>query len=109
VQLRSRRPVLIDGGGLDGLPYAIETAPAIDRILRDVYGIDLFNPPADARFGGRVPPESGRANWEAFSLARWQEIRRTYHVTEVVAPPDWHLELPAVATSAGVRLYAIPE
>jgi hypothetical protein len=109
VQLRSRRAVLIDGGGLDGLPYAIETAPAMDRILRDVYGIDLFDPPADARLGGRVPPGSGRASWESFSLARWQEIRRVYQVTDIVAPSDWQLELPSVAVTHGVRLYVIPD
>ena len=41
-QLRTRRPVVIDGGGLDGLAYAVAGAPETERILRDVYGIDFF-------------------------------------------------------------------
>src|SRR4029434_5159858 len=28
IQIRTRRPVLINGGGLDGLPYALESGPA---------------------------------------------------------------------------------
>src|SRR6185436_11550308 len=44
IQLRTRRPVLIDGGGLDGLPYALEPSALSARILRDVYDIDYFNP-----------------------------------------------------------------
>ena len=40
VQLRTRRPVLLDGGSLDTLPYAPEGGPAMDRILRDVYWSD---------------------------------------------------------------------
>ena len=35
VQLRTRRPVLIDGLTLDSLPYAIESGPTVDGILQD--------------------------------------------------------------------------
>jgi hypothetical protein len=109
VQLRSRRPVLIDGGGLDALPYALEAAPAMDRILREVYGIDLFHPPLEARGGGRVPPAANRAAWERYSLDRWREIRRRYHVTQVLSNADWRLDLPPAALSSGLKLNEIPE
>lgn len=109
VQLRSRRPVLIDGGGLDALPYSLEAAPAMDRILRDVYGIDLFHPPLEARGGGRVPPAANRAAWEHYSLDQWREIRRRYHVTQVLSNADWRLDLPPVALSLGLKLNEIPE
>ena len=109
IQLRTRRPVLIDGGGLDGLPYALEAAALSARILRDVYGIDYFNPPADARQGGRIPNQSGRAAWEKFTLQMWRAVRATYGVTEVVVPGDWKLDLPETASGSNVRLYAIPE
>jgi len=109
IQLRTRRPVLIDGGGLDGLPYALEAAALSARILRDVYGIDYFNPPPDARQGGRIPNQSGRAAWEKFTLQMWRAVRATYGVTEVVVPGDWKLDLPETASGSNVRLYAIPE
>ncbi len=109
VQLRSRRPVLIDGGGLDALPYALEAAPAMDRILREVYAIDLFHPPREARGGGRVPPAVNRAAWERYSLDQWREIRRRYQVTQVLSSADWRLDLPPLALSPWLKLNAIPE
>jgi hypothetical protein len=110
VQLRSRRPVLIDGGGLDALPYSLEAAPAMDQVLRDVYGIDLFHPPPQARGGGRVPPAANRLVWERYSLDQWREIRRRYHVTQVLSNADWRLQgLPPVALSQRLKLNEIPE
>jgi hypothetical protein len=108
VQLRTRRPVLLDGGTLDTLPYAIEAGPAMDRILRDVYGIDLFNPPPEARNSGAVPPEANRQFWSAFSRVRWQEIGREYGVKQVLTPSRWKLDLPLVASSDEFDLYEIP-
>ena len=109
IQLRTRRPVLIDGGGLDGLPYALEASAIAERILRDVYGIDYYTPPADARQGGRIPNQSARATWEGFTLQKWRAVRGAYGVTEVVVPGDWRLDLPEIASGSNVRLYAIPE
>jgi hypothetical protein len=109
IQLRTRRPVLIDGGGLDGLVYAPESTPAVDRVLRDVYGIDVRHPPDEARHGGRVPVNANRAVWEAYTPERWQEIARTYGITQVMTHAHWQLELPLVARSPGLALYAIPK
>jgi hypothetical protein len=108
VQLRTRRPILIDGGTLDTLPYTLSAAPAMDRILRDVYGVDLFNPPAEARYTGRVPVETNRRAWEGFTLDRWREIRRNWNVTHVLANGHWNLQLPRVARSPELGLYLIP-
>ena len=52
IQFRTRRPVLLDGGGLDALPYAPESGPEMQRVLLDVYGIDLLNPPPEAQYAG---------------------------------------------------------
>jgi hypothetical protein len=109
VQLRARRPVLIDAGALDTMMYAPASAPALDRVLRDVYGLDLFNPPAEARYGGRVPTRINRAVWEAYSLDRWRGIRRAFGVTDVITPGDWRLDLPSKVRGADWQLYVIPE
>jgi hypothetical protein len=108
IQARSRRPVLLDGGTLDTLPYALEQGPAMDRILKDVYGVDLFHPPPAARGGGRVPHEFSRRVWEAWSLDRWRQIGRIYGVSQVIAPADWKISLPRVEASSGLVLYTIP-
>jgi hypothetical protein len=109
IQLRTRRPVLIDGGGLDALPYSLEAAPEMERILREVYGIDLFHPPREARGGGRVPQSANRQVWERYSLEQWREIRRRYHVTQVLSNADWRLDLPPLALSRWLKLNEIPE
>lgn len=109
VQLRTRRPLLLDGSTLDVLPYSLEAAPTVARILRDVYGIDFFSPPPEARFGGRIPPAASRAAWEAHTAARWRELRHIYRITQVIAWSDWRIDLPLVAESRGLRLYRVPE
>jgi hypothetical protein len=109
VQLRTRRPVIIDGGGLDGLPYAVAGAPEMVRILRDIYGIDFFHPPDEARGIGMIPSSFNRRIWEAYSTDRWKEIRRAYNVTQVMTYNDWTLQLPIVAQNAHNLLYEIPE
>ncbi len=67
IQLRTRRPVLLNGGGLDGLPYAIDSGPEVERILRDVYDIDFFNPPEEARHTGIMPNRYNQEAWERFT------------------------------------------
>jgi hypothetical protein len=109
VQLRTRRPVLLDGGGLDGLVYAPASAPAVARMLREVYGVDVFDPPDEARHGGRVPVVASRAAWERYSMDRWQMIRRDFGVTAVLTPGDWRLNLPPGAERGNLRYYIIPE
>lgn len=109
VQLRTRRPVLLDGGGLDGLPYALETGPAMERILRDVYAIDLFHPPEEARGRGTIPNAANRATWEKYSRERWRQIRHAYNVTQVLTDAHWALDLPVAARSGFYVLYEIPD
>ena len=108
VQLYTRRPVLLDGA-LDTLPYASESGPAMQRILLDVYGADLLNPPEEARKKGVLPRAFHRGLWEQYSRARWQQIRRTYDVHVIVTPGDWLLDLPVAAEGSGFRLYRIPD
>jgi hypothetical protein len=107
VQLRTRRPVLLDGGTLDTLPYALESGPTTERILHDVYGVDLFQPPEEARYIGSVPRNANRAVWEARSREEWQRIGHEYGVSQVLTPGGWKLDLPIIAQS-GYKLYMVP-
>lgn len=109
MQLRTRRPMLVDTGALDTIPYTPGSGPALYRILRDIYGIDLFNPPENLRGAGRLTEKVHRREWERYTPAKWRDIRRTYHVTQVLTPADWQLDLPIVAGDRRYLLYAIPE
>jgi hypothetical protein len=109
IQLRTRRPVVLDGGGLDGLPYALAGGPEMARILKDIYDIDFFNPPPEAHGIGMLPSSYNRRIWESYGRDRWQAIRRAYNVTQVMTYNDWTLSLPIVAQNAHYLLYEIPE
>ena len=109
IQLKTRRPVLLDGGGLDGVMYSLEAGPEMKRILREVYGVDLLNPPEEARGAGRIPPLATQKVWEAYSTEKWRELGRAFHVTQVLTYPDWTLSLPLAAQSRRYLLYQIPE
>ena len=109
IQLRTRRPVLLDTGALDTVMYSLETGGSMQRILREVYGLDLFNPPPDAVGAGRIPPLSHRATWESFPVEKWRAIRRDFGVTQVLAYGDWTLQLPVASQSRRLLLYDIPD
>jgi len=109
IQLRTRRPVLVDSGALDTVMYSLETGAAMQRILSEVYGLDLFNPPPDAVGSGRIPPLAHQKTWEGYSPDDWRRIRRTFGVTQVLAYADWSLQLPLASQSRRLLLYDIPE
>jgi len=110
IQLKTRRPVLLDGGGIDGIVYAIDGAPAMDRIVRDVYGIDMFHPSAEEHTGVEaISFAVNQRNWQAYSREKWMQIRRAFDVTQVMTPATWQLNLPLVAADDELRLYDIPE
>jgi hypothetical protein len=108
IQLRTRRPVLADSGALDTVMYSLETGAAMQRILSEVYGLDLFHPPPDAIGAGRIPPLAHQKTWESYSEEQWRRIRERFGVTQVLAYADWSLQLPVAAQSRRLLLYDIP-
>jgi hypothetical protein len=109
VQLYTRRPVLLDGGALDFLTYAPAGAPAVERILRDVYGIDFFNPPDEARRTAAIPHRFNKPVWERYPRVKWQEIGQTFGVSQVLTRADWSLDLPIATENRFWKLYRIGE
>ena len=109
VQVRTRRPVLLDGGGLDSLPYAPAAAPQMARILLKVYDVDLLYPPPLARRRASIPIEHTREVWERRTREEWKAIRREFGVRHVLALRDWDLDLPAGVGNVELLIYEIPE
>ncbi len=109
-QLRTRRPVLLDPEYLDMLPYTPQVGPELDHILTGVYGINLFEPPAELKEkrNGTLPKNAGRAIWEGRSDMDWRQIRREFGVSQVISPAEWRLHLPVEAKSKTLTLYGIP-
>ena len=109
MQLRVRRPMLIDTGALDTIPYTPGSGDQLYRILLDIYGIDLFHPPPEQRWAGRLLENVHRPRWEEYTADDWRRIRSTYHVTQVLTTAAFQLQLPIVAGDRRFLLYAIPE
>jgi hypothetical protein len=109
MQLRTRRPMLIDTGALDTIPYTPGSGPVLERVLRDIYAVDLFDPPPEVRGEGRLLERTHKRAWEAYQGEKWREIRARYRVTQVLTPADWQLDLPIVAGDRRYLLYELPE
>jgi len=107
VQLRTRRPVLLDTGTLLWLPYLLEAGPAVESILSEVYDIDYFNPP-DGRKSGGLHPHWGKEKWLHRTRKDWFELKERFDIMDVLVHDDWILDLPTVTTGQGYVLYTIP-
>lgn len=109
IQLRTRRPVLLDATGLDMLPYAWTAAPEVARILAGVYDIDYFHPPPDSRRMAMIGLAHNRAVWESRTREEWRTVAREFGVRDVLVHRDWDLDLPAGAANKDLLVCRIPD
>ncbi|GEM_PF-3062558 len=107
MQLKTRRPVVLDYD-ITILGYAPESGPDLERTLKIVYGIDLFNPPKGTYTYASLDRNLYRGTWETRSLEEWIDIKSTLGVTQVVTYADWELKLPEMTRNKWYRAYAIP-
>jgi hypothetical protein len=109
IQFQSRRGELLYRAALNQIAYVPASAPAVNEILREVYGDDLLEPRPDdwIRCGGLMP-ESARRLWAERTPEEWLALARRFGFTDVVAYPDWTLNLPRVAQNRRYAAYHIP-
>jgi len=108
-QLRSRCPVLLEVSSLNQLPYVPESGPEMNRILRGVYGEDLFAGPRGGQRRPGLAPEAARELWESRDVAAWQRLGQEFGIGQVMAYRGWQLQLPVVAKNRQFTLYRIPD
>lgn len=92
VQMYTRRPVLLVH--FLAISYVPEAGPMVDDILKEVYGIDLFNPSKKAKELRDIPVEEVKVLWESRTLEQWHAIRGKYAVTDILTYANWNLQLP---------------
>jgi hypothetical protein len=109
LQLKIRRGVLLDLCQINMIPYIAQSAPAIEKILNRVYGSSFLDSP-DMHSKGLLYGlySSTRMTWEKRMLVEWEDIRREFSVSDVLAPSEWKLSLPKVTTTDKWTLYHIP-
>lgn len=93
MQLYVARPVY-PGLMFVGLPYVPEAGPPMDAPLKEIFGVDLFNPPEESRRERDLPIGDVRVLWEARTLEEWQKIKARYNLTDIFTYGDWKLQLP---------------
>ncbi len=109
IQQATRRPTL-GTPGLSGLPYSIEGAPNVETIMKDIYGMDFFNPPADVQHTGEFPTSPAvQQLWESRTEQQWLALAQRFDFTQILTPPGWHLALPVIAHTGDWVLYALPK
>lgn len=108
VQLRTRRPVLLDRS-LAAFPSILGSSNQVSDVMKAVFDVDPLNPPPEALHTAAIPAAFNKQVWEQFPVERWQDIRRLFDVRHVLTHADWSLALPVEAQSGELRLYLIPD
>ena len=109
IQIRTRRPVLLDMDSLDMARYVKEVGPGMNEILKKIYGFgDFFIPVSDDDYDKSI--ENTKVIWKNRTLNEWRKIREEFSVTDIIVPGDWELNLPEVMQSPTkeYKLYHIP-
>lgn len=110
VQLRTRRPVLLNGEAMNQITYVPASGPAMNNIVKRIYGDDILTPrpPSWQNWGGLMQ-HSGYPLWQSRDPATWAELAREFGFTNVLAGREWNLQLPVVARSEKLILYGLPK
>jgi hypothetical protein len=105
IQLCTRRPVLLETGAMDFIPYVPEAGPEVVRILRVLYARDYFHP-SDR---GLLDAEQISRVWSGRSVDQWRVVAHELGVRDVLVNTGWSLHLPVVARSDEYILYRVPD
>lgn len=107
-QLTTRRPILLNPDKIDILIYTPVMGPQVDMILKEIYGVELSNPPRSAAQMDGYPMKLNKAVWEKRTIEQWRDIRKKFNVTEIWTFSNWNLQLPVRAKKDTYVLYEIP-
>jgi hypothetical protein len=107
VQARTRCPVLLYGESLDMAIYALASAPEMKKILQDIYGVSLFDPPKSVIHKGGLTRCIDKKLWEKRSLEEWLALKNKYHFTHVLTYANYILNLKCTAKNKHYALYEI--
>ena len=110
MQLKTRRPLLVNTGALDQLSYVPASGPEMNRALTAIYGVDLFDPPEAIRIArpGALLETTGKDLWESRNQQQWIDLGETFGTTQILTFSGWTLGLPLEAENDKYRLYRIP-
>jgi hypothetical protein len=112
-QVWAKKPTLIYAATLNGwIVYLPDEMPKIQEMLKDVYGLELFNKKDgcylfDPTHTCEENRNFAREVWENRDVGMWKKIAEKYNINGIVTPMNWQLGLPLVGRSAWHALYRI--
>lgn len=95
------RGVVFNTYWIDTLAYAPYAGDEVETIVRDIYGISLYDKGIWPNFPAL------QTIWEKRTSQQWVDIGLRYGATEVLTPSSWMLALPKAFESQAYTLYTI--
>lgn len=106
-QLLVRRPALFYPGCIDIASYFPEYLPRLNRMSRDIYGLDLRDPLPQGKRESWISL-AHRTVWEHRTQQQWKDLADKYPIRDLIVPADWVLDLPMKASNCAYAYYVIP-
>ena len=85
------KPIVLDTQSFDFLPYHPYLLKNTFNILKDIYGVEINNPPN--KNDPRLPEEFIKKTFEAKQKSDWEYIKTKYNANYVVVPKNWKINL----------------
>ena len=104
---KSLKPILINPGDLDGVPYFPKTADRLAIIIEEIYGISFTNPPSEIRNSASISDGIIKLNFEKYSKEKWQQLSRDFNIGSVIVPVNWNINLAPFAKNNEFAFYII--
>jgi len=99
------KPILLDTHSLDFLPYHPYLLPRAFEILKDVYGVDIENPPN--RYDPHIPDDFIKESFEDKEKSDWKLLEEKYNAGYVVVPTEWKIKLDLFKNNKSFSIYKI--
>ena len=105
IHTMSLKPILLDTQSLDFIPYHPYLVDSVFEILKDVYGVDLSNPPI--RNNPYIPDNFTKDIFEKREKSKWLSLSKKYNAYHVVVPSRWELKLEKISNNEFFSIFKI--
>ena len=95
LQLYTRNPVF-PGDITPCLGYTPIVGPMVEKYMKNISGVDIFNPSAEAKRVNGFPFKEVKSFWQSKTLEEWQTIKEKYGITQIFTLSNWKLRLPVL-------------
>ena len=95
LELYTRTPVF-PGNIIACLNYTPTVGPMVEKYMKNISGVDIFNPSAEAKRGNGFPVKEVKSFWQSKTLEEWQTIKEKYGITQIFTLSNWKLRLPVL-------------